>query len=109
MATVFQTPQFKLMPDRQGPRFYANVNNCMELALSSGMYHVAVEVPTGLFTLMKDVFKVPRDAEVSLSIDEVQATPTRYVFSITWRDQIRDLWEYTKLPAWLCAEEYRLP
>lgn len=72
------------------------------------MYHVAVEVPTGLFTLMKDVFKVPRDAEVSLSIDEVTSAPARYVFSITWGGQIRDLWEYTKLPAWLRATEYQL-
>ena len=93
---------------------YANVDNKLELATSSGISHVAVAVPTGLFTLMKDVFRVPVDVTVNLAIDEIVDErgdrDSTFVFSIIWGNEIRDLWAYSRgsLPAWLTAREYRL-
>lgn len=105
---TFDRPQFNLLPDEKGVRFYANVDNRMEVLARNTNYYVAVAVPTGLFTLMADVFKVPLEEEVRLSMDEVG---DRFVFSIFYgSDNLVDLWDYSRktLPAWILTKQYRL-
>lgn len=111
LSLTFDKPQFALLPDSQGARYYANVDNRMEILAGNANYYVAVAVPTGLFTLMKDVFKIPQSAgTVKLSIDQVQE---RYVFSLFYEgyaDMLVDLWDYSRLslPAWILDRGYRL-
>ncbi len=94
-STTFDKPQFNLTRDSCA-RMYANVSN--ELAVLSehkGTRHVAVVVPTMLFTFMREVFNVPVTDEVTLYLapqDEY------FVFGIAWGtgdDNICDLWSYT--------------
>lgn len=102
---MFDRPQYDLKPDPFGPRMYANVSNEMEVVNQRGeLVVVPVAVPTGLFTIMKDVIAVPVSETVRLSID---ATPkgedVRYVFSLMFADQLYDLWDYSwgSLPKWI--------
>lgn len=102
---LFQTPQFRLLPDPQGHRLYANVDNLLEIATQEGLATAPVQVPASLFVLMKDVLRVKPESSVSLAVDEVeQGEDVRYVFSLLVDDQqIYDLWDYSpnSLPAWL--------
>lgn len=108
MPTVFDRPQWPLVPDPQGVRMYANLENRLEIALTSSSHTVAVALPTGLFHLMKDVLKVPPEDQVTLYIDQVGE---KYVFGLLQGSStLVDLWEYTlkTLPAWILEKEYRI-
>jgi len=86
---------------------YANVDNCVEVSTEGGMHHVALAVPTGLFTIMRDAFKVPVEATVTLSIDQ---QGERYVFSLLHGYHLYDLWDYSQasLPGWIVGLEHRI-
>ncbi len=108
MITVFQTPQFDLLPDASGIRYYGNVSNKMEVYSSmGGTYYVAVAVPTGLFTLMKDVFGIKPEQKMFLSLDLVNGY---YLFSLLSDKELYDLWFYTErgLPVWIKNPKYRV-
>lgn len=109
---TFPRPQFALLPDSKGPRWYANVDNQMEVCAGGETFHVAVAVPTGLFTFFKDVLQLPPEVDVSLALDEEgDDEHRRYVFSLFYGDnELRDLWSYSRgsLPAWILSEKYRL-
>jgi len=104
---AFNKPQFTLAPDRAGARYYANVDNRMEVLAGGEQYRVAVAVPTGLFTILRGVFNVPLTEDVHLAIDEVGE---RFVFSIMYGDELRDLWDYSplSLPTWILGKSYRV-
>lgn len=110
--TVFDRPQFPLRNDRKGIRRYANVSNLLEVATADMRAHyVAVEVPTRLFTLMRQVFNVPVDTPAFLAIDEVNDKRWRYVLSLrVGSDELIDLWGYTAsdFPKWVLRREYRV-
>lgn len=112
---MFPRPEFKILPDLNGHRMYANVDNRLEVALDEGntTFGVALAVPTGLFTLMRDVMKVPIGETVKLSIDEVivgEDAQKEYVFSLMWGDNLYDLWKYSRgsVPSWIFDKEFRL-
>jgi hypothetical protein len=103
---TFPKPQFKLLPDLQGRRWYANVDNLLEVSNGEAVHYVALAVPTGLFTLMKDVLKVTPEERVSLALDRVE---DRWYFSLMrGEEKLYDLWSYadSTLPKWVLAEEY---
>lgn len=107
--TVFQRPPYSLLPDPKGVRMYANVSNRMEIARGDRAHHVAVAVPTGLFSFLREVVKAPIDEVFYLAMDEVG---DRYFLSLVSEseDRIYDLCSYSKgsVPAWIFASEYRL-
>lgn len=108
-SPVFESPQADLLPDSSGDRYYANVSNKMEVVRASGdEYHVAVAVPTVLFTLMKTL-DVPATAEVTLSLDEDERGG--WLFSMFYGETLYDLWRYTRgtVPPWIFNPVYRLP
>lgn len=102
---LFQTPQFRLLPDQQGHRRYANVDNLLEFATRDEIATAPVQVPASLFVLMKDVLRIKPESSVSLAVDEVEHDEeVRYVFSLFVDDRdVYDLWDYSpnSLPAWL--------
>ena len=105
--TVFRSPQFKLLPDPKGHRYYANVDNLMSVTIDDDEFFVAVAVPAGLFTIMRLSLKVPPSAEVKLGLDQ---HGERFVFSILYgEDNLYDLWDYSSqsVPAWVFSMEYR--
>lgn len=106
-ATIYDQPLAGLLPDPEGPRFYGNVDNRLEVNLGHAQHHVAVAVPTELFTFMLEVAKVPVETRVSLAIDHVGGY---YLFSLFTGDALYDLWVYTQnsLPPWLLSQTYRL-
>lgn len=107
LPTVFQSPQCSLVPDLKGRRMYANVDNRMSVTDGDAEYHVLVVVPTGLFSIMKDVLKVAPEKDVSLSVDRLE---DRHVFSLlSGQDDLYDLWSYSEasLPQWILSGEYR--
>ena len=109
MQTTFAKPQFKLLPDLQGHRPYANVDNLLEVSRGSYVHYVALAVPTGLFTLMKDVLKVSPDEKVSLSLDHL-SEEGRWVFSLMrGEDKLYDLWSYSEnsVPPWVFSDDYK--
>lgn len=92
---------------------YANVDNRLEVVLDEGetSFLVPLAVPTGLFTLMRDVMKIPIGETVKLSIDELREGDEKsYVFSLMCGDSLYDLWQYSRgsLPSWILQKEYRL-
>lgn len=102
--TVFPQPQWKLISDPLGARCYANVDNRLEVATEAGTYHVPIVVPTGLFTLMRDVFKIDPQDTVNLALDEVtDGEDTKYVLSLMVHDRLYDLWAYSYagVPKWV--------
>lgn len=110
---MFPRPEFNLLPDLNGPRMYANVDNRLEVALDNGetTYIVPLAVPTGLFTLMRGVMKIPIGETVRLSIDELaEGEDVSYVFSLMCGDSLYDLWRYSRgsVPQWILGKEYRL-
>lgn len=108
--TVFDKPQFHLLPDHAGVRMYANVDNVMEVVTHAGSHRVAVAVPTGLFTLMRGVLKVPREARVNLALDELgESDGGKFLLSMMWgNEHLYDLWTYSpaSLPPWILLPEY---
>lgn len=98
--TLFETPQATLLPDPTGPRWYANIDNRLEVNAGGKPFHVAVAVPTMLFSLMADTMRVDRDTECTLAIDLVGE---RYVLSLLAGDDLFDLWHYSKgsIPLWI--------
>lgn len=106
---AFQKPQFPLLPDPHGLRNYANVSNTLEIAFSTGTRRVALAVPTGLFTLMKDVFNVLPEDRVQLGIvEEEGADDPGFVFYMVHKSSVYDLWRYSSagLPAWMRSPTY---
>lgn len=104
--TVFDSP-FPLQPDERGARFYGNVDNRLEVTDGDRHWHVAVAVPTELFTYMREVMKVPPEETVTLALDRDE---DHYVFSALAGDTLHDLWSYSRasVPGWLLAPAYRL-
>lgn len=105
MRTVFDKPQFTLLPDKIGVRMYGNVSNLLEVVQGERIHHVALAVPTGLFVLMQDVLKIPPEDSVTLSIDQVGE---RHVFSLLHGTSLIDLWTFSasSIPAWIQGTEY---
>lgn len=107
--TLFRRPEWLLLPDPEGPRLYANVDNRLEIVDAKGRAHeVALAVPTAFFTLARDVLKITREEHVTLAIEPIYKS---YVFSaLTDTDRLFDLWSYTpsKLPDWMREDAYRL-
>lgn len=107
---AFQTPQFPLAPDEtKAPRMFGNVSNIMEVASGSRTHRVYVAVPTGLFVLMKDVFKASPDVTYELAIDR---DGERFILSLYGEktDSLWDLWSYSRgaIPTWVWSTTYRV-
>jgi hypothetical protein len=113
-VTVFDRPQFALLPDFAGARVYGNVDNRLEVHAPShnpGTWHVALAVPTGLFPLMKGALAVGPEESVSLSLDEAVEDPPRYILGLlAGESRLYDLWSYSagSVPRWVFNPEYRL-
>ena len=107
--TLFPKPEWPLLPDPEGPRPYANVDNRLEVISRYGeTYEVALAVPTAFFTLMRDTLKITPEERVTLA---VEFEDRGYLFSaLTDTDRLFDLWYYTPsmLPAWLKDPAYTL-
>lgn len=108
-VTVFDRPQWHLLPDPKGARMYANVDNRVQVAQGSRSFHVAVSVATELFTFLKEVARVTPEDRVSLSLDLCDRF---YVFSVFVEaqtgDKLFDLWAIKALPEWMGDRQYRL-
>jgi len=113
-VTLFPKPEWRLLPDVEGVRSYANVNNRLEVNLRGGAetYDVALAVPTAWFTLARDHLKISREEQITLAIDALGKERIRwYIFSaMSSADRLFDLWLYTPstLPAWIMEPAYRL-
>lgn len=109
-ATVYDTPQYQLLPDAQGARFYANVDNRLEVTMRGKSFMVAVAVPTELFTYMREVARVGPRSSVLLAIDQVGAEGDFFLYSMMCGDKLHDLWVYTAagFPAWMRDPAYHL-
>lgn len=95
--TAFETPKFDLIADDQIRR-YANVENIVEFARSGRPKAIPIVVPTQLFTIMKDVFKIDREDIVELYLVK---DGEYFVFGMMWGEEsAADLWSYseTSLP-----------
>ena len=92
-AVAFDTPRFELLPDPAGIRAYANVDNRVAVTGRGREKRVSVIVPTALFTIMKDVYKIDRGETVDLYITR---DGDYYVFGMLWGEEsYADLWCYT--------------
>ncbi len=98
--TAFEAPQWAILPDPRGAQRYANVDNLMEMNIGGAVYHLAIAVPSELFTFLREVVRADRYDTVTLAIDKIGE---RYAFSILVADQLFDLWTYSdrSLPAWM--------
>lgn len=101
--TTFEKPEFALIPDRRA-RDYANVNNVVARIRANGREteHPTV-IPTELFTLMLEVFKVDPSERVTLYVVD---DGDYAVFGMAWGEDdnnVADLWAYTSgsLPSYL--------
>lgn len=100
--TTFEKPEWPLIADPVGARFYANVDNRVARHYSNGrIKDVPVVVPTDLFTFMREVLKIDpvEDVQLYLVPDD-----KFYVLGMTWGEKdtnVTDLWAYTatSLPA----------
>lgn len=107
-VTLFDSPQWPLLPDPEH-RWYANVDNRLEIAQRSKTKFVTVAIPTGLFTLMKSVCNVSTTESCTLAIDEYvsDSEEPRYLLSMHVtggvEDRLYDLWTYSRgsLPQWM--------
>ncbi len=112
-STVFDRPQWHLLPDPKGERNYANVSNILEIVRGRYFLRAPVVVNAELFTLMREVFKVPVESACSLSMDLVGQF---YVFSlyagetVGWGPNLYDLWSYpaSSPPGWLLQRQFHL-
>lgn len=105
-STVFDKPQADLVPDRQGRRWYGNVDNLMQINAQGRKFDVFVAVPTMLFPLMKEALQIPPEEPVTLAIDQIDEY---YVFSLLGGDRLFDLWHYSQkgIPGWILHRDYR--
>lgn len=110
--TVFDRPQWPLRPDPLGARQYANVSNRLMVHTPEATHTVALAVPTGLFTLMRDVFKVLPEQACTLDIDlmENHREDMRYVFILHVHGDDGEnylLWDYPEdgLPRWMLSRD----
>lgn len=109
-ATVFDRPQWTLLPDPKGPRVYGNVSNVLEIVRGRSSVRVAIAVPSEIFTLMREVLKVPPSAACSLSLDQVD---NHFVFSLLAEVEplaLYDLWTYSSksLPDWMLDRSFHM-
>ena len=93
--TTFDTPQFALIPDTRA-RDYANVSNAVARIRGADRTseHPTV-IPTELFTLMREVFKVDPSERVTLYVAD---DGDYHVFGMAWGENdnnVADLWAYT--------------
>lgn len=99
LSTSFDQPQLSFAPDPKGERLYGNVSNMVQITLTHPVGEtrgVAVAVPTGLFTIMKQVFKVEPHHRTEMYLHEYE--PGKFVFGIEWGEDdndFADLWTYT--------------
>lgn len=107
LQPMFDQPQARLVPDSAGARFYANVNNALEVAIGNRIHAVPLAVPTELFTLFRGVCRFNKDVEITLALDLIDE---RFIFSATQGATIFDLWTYSELslPGWIMNPAYRL-
>ncbi len=103
--TTFDAPQFELVPDAQGPRLYANVDNQLlrEYAADKrrAQRQVPIVIPASLFTLMKEALKIDPSESVTLYLVD---DGDYFVFGLAWGTHgVADLWSYTatSLPVFL--------
>jgi hypothetical protein len=92
--TAFDAPQFALVPDSTR-RLYANVDNLLELrAGETVLCALPVAVPTALFAIMREVLKVPREAEAFLYLEQCGDL---FIFGVAWGSaDFTDLWVYSE-------------
>lgn len=96
LSTAFDQPQLSFAPDPKGRRNYGNVDNEVQITTLSETFGVIVAVPTGLFTIMKQVFKVEPHQAAKMYLHEYE--PNKFVFGIDWgedENDFADLWTYT--------------
>lgn len=109
-TTVFDRPQWNLLPDPRGARRYGVVDNRVEVVQGRASYAVYLAVPTELFTFLREVAQVTPDSSVTLSLDLVDGF---WIFSAmvdgASGDSLFDLWAYThkQLPVWIPDRQYR--
>lgn len=108
-VTVFDRPQWHLLPDPKGARMYANVDNRLQVAWGSRSFAVPLSVSAELFTFLKDVAQALPSDTVTLSMDLWQGF---YVFSVfiesSQQDKLYDLWFVKSLPEWMGDRQYHL-
>ncbi|MEG1121222.1 MAG: hypothetical protein RSE62_03365 [Citrobacter sp.] len=94
IATAFSGPQFPLLPDDRA-RYYANVDNRLQFVYPDGrVRNFPIVVHTSLFSMMREVLKVPVDSEVTMYLSDTG--DRRFVFGIMWDEEdFTDLWYYT--------------
>jgi hypothetical protein len=99
--TTFPNPEWPLLPDYE-TRFYANVDNRVERHYPNGrVKHVPIQVPTAMFTFLKDVLHVDPSEEVTMYVVQ---DGKYYIFGLAWGSadtNVADLWFYSpaSLPA----------
>jgi hypothetical protein len=104
---VFDSPQWSLVPDLTGARFYANVDNRLEITNGRTSFHVALAVPTQLFTYMLNI-GVKQEDTVQLALDWIEGYP---VFSMVISgENLHDLWVFPRNgePDWIYDLKYRV-
>lgn len=111
-VTVFDRPQWTLLPDPQGQRKYGNVSNAMEVQLPGrASFRVCVAVPTELFTFMREVADVQPHAECSLAIDVNEEGQGLFCLLVEYggEGKLYDLWAWTRgaIPGWIMDREFR--
>ena len=97
-ATMFDRPQFRLVPDVEGTRNYANVSNELEIARGRRVSTAPIKVPAALFTLMREVMGIDPSSSVTLSADYLSDYGLdMYVLSLYAKgpdqEELYDLWE----------------
>lgn len=107
---MFPSPQFLLQPDNIGERRYGNVQNRMVVSpVHRPEFAVLVAVPTGLFTIMRDVIRAKPEITYSLTLD---GNGDRFILSVVphGESDFWDLWDYSErsLPSWILNSAYRL-
>lgn len=94
--TTFEKPEWSLLPDEKGARFYANVDNRIVRHYTNGRTkNCPAVIPTALFTLMREVLKIQPEEDVTLYLIPDGAY---FVFGMLWGEKdgnVADLWFYT--------------
>lgn len=90
IITLFDKPQFELLPDPEGNRLYINVDNGVELP--DGRL-IPVVVNSMLFTIMREALKIPADDSVYLYLSK---DDSYYALCIEWCGEAACLWTYTE-------------
>lgn len=95
MNLTFDTPQWSLAPDTNGPRWYANVSNELEVSFEGRELTIPIAVPTALFTFMDEVLHVSQLDSVKLYLDFQDGF---WLFGVEQAggEAITDLWRYSR-------------